>query len=1121
MSSTRQVQAKIFDKINPGVQFSVTRYVLAIGFFVAIVVFGLVSSANLGVDLLPSVNIPVVVVTATFPGASPKVVEEQISQLIENAVSSIGYITFMKSTSVLGSSRVVISFDPRSDANADTNQVASAVSAVARYLPAGATPPSVQTYDPNAQPILQFGILAVGASLESAGDYALNDLSPLLERVDGVANIQIDGAPVREYQVLLHSDQLEYYGLNPQEVTTAIAGSAINQAIGTISNDRQSITFSTRNQPEDIAHIASILIDQARRIRVDQIAWVREVPVASNYTRVNGQPVVLVSVQKTSSSNAVSVVQGVRDVLRGSPLPQGYSIVESNDTTGPIKASVSSTFRELILTAVVVAVICLLFLGKLDTAISVILAIPIALSAAPVLYNLAGFNFNLVSLLALIVAIGVVVDDSIVVAENVERYRSMGYSTKVSVLKGASEVFSAVVAASLSLLAVLLPVSFLGGFVGQYLMQFSLGLAAAVFFSLLEAVLFLTVRLAYSPEVWAFDWKDLLQSFFSLRRSLYWGFAAIRKPLGILFGLAIAIALCVLRLYRWLPAMLGYPLALSLAYHFGRIALAFLQALTTTCHGIAEAALEWLRDRYADGLGTVLKRGVWVLVGAGAFFVGTLLLIGPRTPFNFIPQSDTGTLQVNVRLPPGTPLDVTNEATGRLEKWLLEQPEVAIAQTTVGSSASSGSANSTNVASMTCPLVPREKRRSLFLLAVSYRQALLGLLKDVPSARVSVSAGGGFRGQGSAVTFTLSSSDFGILTDANQKALAYLQANASVLDVNSDLSDSTLENDFLPDPIKLNGTGISPNMLADAMQTYTSGMQASTVESGGLSYPIMVQLEPTSLSGTQSLLSKPVYSPTLQTMLPIGQFGGFTLSQAPLRIDRTNRRYSTDLDIDLAPGAPTALAFQKLVTTDMTKAGILSKKVGFGAEKRFGPADLAGQLAGQAPIAFLVAFFLAYLVMSAQFNSWRYPVYLLLPVPLALAGALWLVWAVGDGLDIFGLLGMLMLIGLSAKNSILYLDFVVERLGRMPFVDALVEAARLRFRPIIMTTLTVLVISFPLIFGSGQGAEFGQKLGVVMLGGIVSSTVLTFFVVPAAFYLFERPRHPDSGEFEEGGSSRS
>ncbi|MGA2378132.1 MAG: efflux RND transporter permease subunit [Spirochaetia bacterium] len=434
MSTIRELQSKIFNKINPAVSFSITRYVMAIGFFVAVVVFGLVSAKNLGVDLLPSVNIPVVVVNTAFPGASPAVVEEQISQVIENAASSISNITILNSTSVLGASRVVISFDPSSDPNADANQVASLVSAVTRNLPLGVASPSVQTFDPNALPIFQFGIFAAGASLEDVGDYVLNDLTPLLERVNGVANIQLDGAPTRTYQVLLHPNQLQNLGLNPQQVTAAIAGSAINRTIGTVSSSKQSITFSTRNQPADIAHIASILVDPARGIRVSQVAWVRETPVSSTYARVNGQPVVLVSVQKTTDSNAVAVVRNIRDLLRSSPLPTGYLIVDSNDTTGPIRASVNSTYRELILTAIVVAIICLLFLGKLNTALSVILAIPIALSAAPVLYNLAGFNFNLVSLLALIVAIGVVVDDSIVVAENVERYRSMGYSNRESVL---------------------------------------------------------------------------------------------------------------------------------------------------------------------------------------------------------------------------------------------------------------------------------------------------------------------------------------------------------------------------------------------------------------------------------------------------------------------------------------------------------------------------------------------------------------------------------------------------------------------------------------------------------------------------------------------------------------
>ncbi len=327
-----------------------------------------------------------------------------------------------------------------------------------------------------------------------------------------------------------------------------------------------------------------------------------------------------------------------------------------------------------------------------------------------------------------------------------------------------------------------------------------------------------------------------------------------------------------------------------------------------------------------------------------------------------------------------------------------------------------------------------------------------------------------------------------------------------MVDVYSSLSDTSLENDFIPDPSRLNGTGITPAVIAGALQTYASGVQASMVVTGGLSYPIQVQVDPTKLSGVQSLLNLPIYSPLLGTMVQLGQLGTFKLNQAPVSVSRYNRAYTGNLTITMKPDAPPILVVKNRIAQDLQTSGLLEGGLNVTTNNRFNPVTLAAQLITTGPLTFLLALFLAYLVMAAQFNSWRYPIYLLLPVPLALVGALLLVFAQGGGLDIFGMMGMLMLIGLSAKNAILYLDFVVERIGKMPFQDALIEAARLRFRPIIMTTMTVLVISFPLILGKGEGSEFGKNMGVVMLGGIVFSAVLTFFVVPAAFYLFERKR---------------
>jgi HAE1 family hydrophobic/amphiphilic exporter-1 len=415
--------------------------------------------------------------------------------------------------------------------------------------------------------------------------------------------------------------------------------------------------------------------------------------------------------------------------------------------------------------------------------------------------------------------------------------------------------------------------------------------------------------------------------------------------------------------------------------------------------------------------------------------------------------------------------------------------------------------------------VPVNKRRNIFDLIPMWRGRMLALFRDQPSSQIFMSAAGGFGPAGSALQLSIVAPNFDTLLSRNGRIIQELQRNPWVVDAYSSLSDTSLESDFIPDPSRMNGTGITPAMIGGALQTYASGVQASNVVTGGLSYPIQVQADPTSLSGVQSLLNLPVYSPTLKTTVQVGQLGTFALTQAPVSLSRYNRAYTGNLTINMKPGAPPQLAMKNMITADLQKAGLLDGGLAVTTNNRFNQVALANQLLATGPITFLLALFLAYLVMAAQFNSWRYPVYLLLPVPLALIGALVLVYALGGGLDIFGLMGMLMLIGLSAKNAILYLDFVVERIGKMPFADALIDAARLRFRPIIMTTMTVLVISFPLIFGKGEGSEFGKSMGIVMLGGIVFSAVLTFFVVPAAFYLFERTRVRKMEEKQAAGGA--
>jgi HAE1 family hydrophobic/amphiphilic exporter-1 len=1106
-SPLRDLEAKLFNKVNPAISFSVTRYVLAIGIFVGIFVFGVISMLNLGVDQLPTINIPVVIVSTSYPGATPAVIDQSVTQVIENTVTTISGITDINSSSQTGSSSVVISFDQSTDKNSDANQVSSQVAAAVKRLPSGINAPTVKTFDPNSAAVVQISLNAKGVGLDEVSDYVTNSLLPNLERIDGVANITTDGAPSRQFQVLLNPNKLRAYNLTPQSVSSAIENSEINTSIGSISNKRNVLTFSTVNMPTDPVGISKLLVDASRGISVGDVASVRDTSTVDSYVRVNGVPGVLVDIQKTTDGNTVAVVHSVEKYMAKLKLPQGYSYVVSYDSTGPITASISNTYRELFVTSLVVAVIVLLFLGKLNTALSVILAIPIALSASPILYNLCGFTFNLVSLLALVSAIGIVVDDSIVVAENVERYRAMGFSLKESVLKGASEVFSAVVAASLSLLSVLIPVSFMGGFVGRYIQQFALGLAAAVAFSLFEALLFLTVRLAYTPEARTFEWMDFAQSFGKLPASMKWGFSSWKKGFLLLIGLGAVAALALTRHYAFIPAILLYPFVLGVLNYVGRIFVTLLQSLTMTLHGWTESFIEWVRDGYVRILRRMFKKSVAILIGVAVFLGVVVFFVAPRIPFNFVPQADNGFMSINLSLPVGTPIDVTNEVAGEIEAFLKQKDEVRIVQTVVSSTNMFTGARYTYRANLLLTLKPVEERRNIYDLIPEYRPVLLGIVhRQFPSGRVQLSASSGGPGGSSSLPINVTSASFDRLRAHDAVVLEAIQRNRWVSDVSSSLSDTSLENDFIPDPQRLVGTGLTPASIATNLQIATSGVQASSVQIGGESYPIEVMVDPIYLADGQSLLNLPIYSSGLQSNLQVGQLGTFTLNQAPTSMTRYNRIYYAQYTINLKPNAPPQLTVQDEISADLQSRGVLEGDMQVGSTGSTSMAALSRQMQTQAPATFLLALFLVYLVMGAQFNSWRYPIYLLLPVPLAIVGALFVVFIKGDGLDVFGMLGMLMLIGLSAKNAILYLDFVVERIGKMPFEEALIEAGGLRFRPIVMTTLTVLVTSFPLILGIGQGAEFGKGLGVVMFGGIVSSAILTFFVVPAAFYLFERKR---------------
>ncbi len=1108
-------------RINPAIGFSVSRYVFSIGIFVAVVLLGLISIPKLGVDLLPNFSVPVLAVSTTYAGATPDQVDLNISRKIEDALSTLSGVSDISSTSVSGRSAVIITYANGTDIDSAANAVSQAVAGIRGLLPSSADAPVVQKFDPNAQPIITLSLLGGAARISDLNTYATDTLKPLLERQTGVADVSVSGGPSRQVQVLLDPQALQSYNLTPARVIASIQASALDLPAGNISQNGSSVGFSTRATPTSTADVQNILVDSQRGVRVSDIGTVRDTAEnASSYARLNGKPAVLISIRKASGSNSVSVADSVRAASEKLRLPAGYQLLAASDDTRQTKSSVNDTYKEFFIGIAAVGFVVLLFLGRLNTVFAVVLAIPISVSAAPLLYSLMGFTFNIISLLAIIVAIGIVVDDSIVVAENVQRYRDQGYGLVRSVLIGGSEVFSAVTAASFSLLAVLIPLSFMPGILGQFFRQFGLGLAAAITLSWLESLLFLTVRMAYTTDSRPISWRGFGQRLTRLPEMVRWAYSR-RVVLGP-WGLTTLVILIVYRATRLLAAgragigqvLIGVvvtiiaiallPLAVALIRYVLTVLYAFLEALTNTLHTATDAVVSRVAAAYARSIAYLLPRNGWVIF-VGFLFLASIIIPLKGVGFAFTPKSDTGQLSVTLTMPPSADLNQTNAVTSRLERYLLARPEVRLVSTSV-----SGQSSKLDVT-----LLPKAERQPIDSLIEVYRKALTPIGTAVTGSNLVVGAQQNGPGGSADISLALTAPNQAALIAANRKVVALLSRQPEIATLKSSLSETRQERNFVPSTAQLSGSGLTTSDLANALRSYNEGSTAGTLRDGDTSVDIVVKLNPALVGNEQALLSQTVYSQTLGANLPLSSLGSFRLQQAPATLNRFNKAYTTTLDINLAPGAPSPFAYQTTLIKQVGAAGLLTGGVSLGNASAFGSAGLTGDLVFYGPIVLVLAILLTYLVLGSQFNSFRYPLYLQLPVPLAIVGAVWALFLFKTSLDVITILGMVILLGLATKNAILYLEFVTDRMKTKPIFDALVEAAQLRFRPILMTTLTVLVISIPLVLGQGDGAEFRRGLGIVILGGVVTSTLLTFYIVPSVFYRFEKNRSGKRREQED------
>lgn len=1106
------------------IQFFVKNYVFSLSIFTALVLFGLVAATELGVDLLPDFEVPVIAVTTAYPGAGAEEVAEQVARPISDALATLAGVSDIQSTSGEGFSIVVANFNQGADIDQAAVDVGQRLNAIADQLPDDARSPTVLKADPNDAPILSVAVRAPGVDVLEVQRYAEDVIEPRLQRIEGVANVSLSGQVEREIQVLVDPREIEGFGVTIGQIQNAISASSGNIPAGTLTVGSERILLTSRNTPNDINDLERMLVDPVGDLSLADLAVVRDTYAEpQSYARLDGESVVLLEVQKASGANSVAVANEVRATLAQFNPPDTYNITIINDSTEFIASSVRDTFREIIIAVVAVSFVILLFIGKIGSTFSVVLAIPITLAGVFIVINLFGFTFNFMTLLAITVAVGLVVDDSIVIAENIERYRELGYSAREAVLKGAGEVSVAVLTATLSILAVFLPISFLPGTIGTFFAQFGLTLAAAITVSYLEAFFFLTVRLAYLPNPSLPSWGVFGRSFAKLPRDAKSLFGALRRPSWlVLYVLLNAAAVFVL--YRRvglvaLALIAVLPFALILLRYVLRIVLYFVGAITYSMHRGVDAGIQRLRNAYAGALRAVLSQSTLVIIVA-LLLVSSVVFVAPRIPFNFAPNNDAGLVSVNLEMPPSTALDRTNDIAKRIEDAARAIPEVTLIQSTVGAVTGSG-VPTTAEAELVLELTPLSSReRSSFDIADAFQATLRReILADVPEAQVTVSSDGGGGPGGADVTLTLTSSNLDLLRERDAQALAIMQASPFARDPSSTLEGSIGERVFTIDPARLAGTGLTPNDVARTLRLYNVGIEATNLRNNGEEVPVRLKANPVYLADEQALISAPIFAPALNGYLPLSSLGRFVIQSAPVTISRGPGGFISTLETNLTRDAPGQQRVRAEFEQAFREQGIVDDQVTLG--RGIGP-DLLGNLFRYGLIAVVVALLLNYLVIASEFNSFKYPLYLLLTVPLALVGAFWLFYLTGSSLNVISVLGFVSLIGLVTKNAILLLDVVmtqIEEQGTIDLKEALVEAGRLRLRPILMTAGTIVIISIPLLIGLGDGAEFRRPLGLVIAGGVLSSTILTLFVVPAVFYRFERNNYQSSPDTSSRSSN--
>ena len=1020
--------------------------------FVAVMVIGIFSFVQLPVDQFPEMDPPYVMVMTTYPGASASEIETNVSKIMENNLTSVDNLKYINSTSKDNVSLVVLELEWGCDITEAVNDVRSFCDMAKNQLPDGCSSPMVFKFSSSTMPICQYAITAEESY--AALDKILNDeVIPQLNQINGIGNLSVAGAPDRYVYVDIDQQKLDAYGISLEQVGQVVSANNLNLSSGTVKMDKEQYQMQVRSEFVESSEIEDLMVTMTpfgQQVFIRDIATVRDtIKDLSLDERTNGREAVRLIVAKQSGSNTVQVCEDVQKALAKiqTQLPTDIKIQEIYNSADNIRNSINSLEESVLYALFFVVLVVLFFLGKWRATLIISLTIPISLIVAFIYLGMADSSINIISLCSLTIAIGMVVDDAIVVLENITRHIERGEHPREASIYATNEVWISVIATTLVLVAVFVPLTMMDGMAG--IMFESLGWIVTV--------------VCCTSTVIAITLTPMLCS-------------KLLKPKKV----------CVKngKLIDESDKKTWYD----------RTVVAFLDKVDSA---------------YAKSLGWCLNHKTITIVALFVFFgLSVLPFVFGKVGTDFMQQQDNARLSVTVELQRGTRIEQTLKTARQLEeRFMVLVPEIQMIATSAGSNDDDGtgaifSTTMNNTISMTVRLNKKwERERTIWEIAEVLRQEMASY-PEIIEYQAAVSGGG--PGGGNTVDVEIYGYDFDQTNKMAQQVIALTKELPGARDVYSDRDDDRPEIKIIVDKEKASRHGLTSATISSYLRNRVNGMAVGFLKEDGSEYDILVRLQEENRNSITDVMDFSIPTPT-GSIIKLSEICSVDEYWAPPKIIRKSRQRI--VTVKVTPYETTlgelAQAIEKQVLPKVdTPAGYSIRISGDYEDQQetFGKMGMLGAL----------IILLVYIVMASQFESFSKPAIIMFSVPFALSGVVLALWMTNTSLDMIGALGLVLLVGIVVKNGIVLVDYINLMRERGHDLDEAIQmSGQSRLRPVLMTAFTTILGMVPMAVSQGEGAEMWQPLGIVVIGGLTVSTFLTLYIVPIIYGVMSKKGERD------------